>query len=255
MRSVPVVIVNARAAADLFGDARRAVGQRLRLDKEPWREIIGVVGNVRTTFFNTLEWRTEPIVYRPAAQAFSRVAPMAASFNVWVHVRGERPISAAEVRDAAFAAGSRAAVTELQPVRELVAQATKQPTFRMTLLLWFCGASLLLAAIGVYGLVAQAVAERRREIAIRIALGARPRTLIAAFVRSALVAGLAGLAIGAALAMMLARVLESLLFGVRSGDAASFAAAGVLLLVVVGCAAWLPAQRATRIDALHILRA
>ena len=255
MRSVPVAMMNARAAADLFGDPQRALGQRIRLDDESWREIIGVVGNVRTTFFNTLEWRTEPIVYRPATQTFSRVAPMAASFNVWVHVRGERPISAAEVRDAASAAGSHAAVTDLQRVPELVAQATKQPTFRMTLLLWLCGASLLLAAIGVYGLVAQAVAERLREIAIRMALGACPRTLMAAFVRSALVAGLAGLAIGAALAMMLARVLESLLYGVRAGDAASFAAAGVLLLLVVGCAAWLPALRATRVDAVHMLRA
>ena len=255
MRSVPVVIVNARAASDLFRDPRRALGQRIRLDQEPWREIVGVVGNVRTTFFNTLEWRTEPIVYRPAAQTFSRIAPMAASFTLWVHVRGERPISPAEVRDAAFAAGPRAAVTELQPGLDLVAQATQQPTFRMTLLLWFCGASLLLAAIGVYGLVAQAVAERLREIAIRIALGAHPRTVVSVFVRSALAAGVAGLAIGAAVAMMLARVLESLLYGVGSGDAASFAAAGVLLLVVVGCAAWLPALRATRVNAVHILRA
>jgi ABC-type antimicrobial peptide transport system permease subunit len=180
---------------------------------------------------------------------------MAASFSVWVHIRSDRPLSAAEVRDAAFAAGSRAAVTEVQPVRDLVAQATQQPTFRMTLLMWFCGASLLLAAIGVYGLVAQVAAERLREIAIRIALGARPRALIAAFVRSALVAGVTGLAIGAAVTMMLAPVLESLLYGVRSGDAVSFAAAGVLLLVVVGCAAWLPALRATRVDAVHILRA
>ena len=77
----------------------------------------------------------------------------------------------------------------MQPVPDLVAAATRQPTFRMTLLIWFCGASLLLAAIGIYGIVTQAVTERRREIAIRIALGAEPRALTLSFVRKAMAAG------------------------------------------------------------------
>jgi putative ABC transport system permease protein len=151
--------------------------------------------------------------------------------------------------------GSRAALLDLQRVSDLVAAATKQPTLRMTLLLWFCAASLLLAAIGVYGLVTQTVAERLREIAIRIALGARPRVVVAGFVQSALVAGLVGLGIGLAVATLLARTLESLLYGVRTGDPASIAIAAVLLLIVSGCAAWIPARRATRIDAANVLRA
>ena len=124
----------------------------------------------------------------------------------------------------------------------------------MTLLLWFCGASLLLAAIGVYGVVTQAVTERLREIAIRIALGARPYVVMVTFVRSALAAGLAGLAIGVALAMVLARTLEALLYGVRTGDPVSLTIAALLLLLVTGVAAWLPAWRATRIDAVDVLR-
>ncbi len=254
-RTAPVALLNVRAATDLFGDPHRAVGQRLRLDDETWREVVGVVGNVRTTFYNTLEWRTDPIVYRPATQALSRLDnPEASSFTLWVHIRGERPLSAAEVREAAHATAPRATVIELQRVPDLVAVATKQPTFRMTLLLWFCGASLLLAAIGVYGLVSQAVTARLREIGIRIALGAHPRDVMATFVRRALAAGVAGLAIGMALAMMLARTLESLLYGVRTGDAASLITAAVLLLAVTGLAAWLPALRATRVDAVNVLR-
>lgn len=250
-----VVVLNARAATALFGDSRRAIGQRLRLDDEPWREVVGVVGNVRTTFFNTLEWRTDPMIYRPATQGFARLGgPGATQFTMWVHVRADRPLSAAEVRDAALAAGPHALVLGLRRVPDMVAEATKQPTFRMTLLLWFCGASLLLAAIGVYGLVTQAVAERLREIAIRIALGAHPRVVVATLVRRALAAGLAGLATGVVLAMMLGRTLESLLYGVRAGDAASLSVAAVLLLVVTGLAAWVPAQRATRVDAVHVLR-
>lgn len=255
MRALPVAILNVQAAADLFGDPRRAVGQRLRLDRETWREVVGVVGNVRTTFFNTLEWRTESVVYRPAAQSFSRVAPMTASFNMWVHVRTEQPLSAKELRGASLAANPRAAVTELQRIDDAVADATKQPTLRMTLFLWFCGICLLLAAIGVYGVVTQAVTERVREIAIRIALGAHPRDVTGTFVRRALAVGAVGLGIGVVSALMLARMLESLLYGVSTADTGSLAVAGVLLLGVTGCAAWIPARRAARVDAVQVLRA
>ena len=252
----PVAVLNVRAASQLFGDPRAAIGKRLRLDDEDWREVVGVVGNVRTTFFNTLEWRTDPMVYRPAAQALMRPAdPAATQLTLWVHIRGNQSPSAVELRAAAAAVGPRAAVLTVQRVPDMVAGATKQPTFRMTLLLWFCGASLLLAAVGVYGIVTQAVAERLREIAIRLALGADPRELMMSFVRKAVLTGAAGLTIGVALSMVLARALESMLYGVRTGDAASLAIAGVFLLGVTGIAAWIPALRATRVNAVHVLRA
>jgi predicted permease len=254
-KSAAVAVLNARAATDLFGDPARALGRRIRLDEESWREVIGVVGNVRTTFFNTLEWRTDPIVYRPATQALARPTnPETASFTLWVHIRAERPPTAAEVREAALASGPRAAVIELQQVSDLVAVSTRQPSFRMSLLLWFCAVSLLLAAIGVYGLVTQAVTERLREIAIRIALGAHPRVVIGAFVRNAMAAGVVGLAIGIGLVVTFAQTLQSLLYGVRTGDAGSLAIAAVLLLAVTGVAAWVPALRATHVDAVNVLR-
>ena len=125
----------------------------------------------------------------------------------------------------------------------------------MTLLLWFCGATLLLAAIGVYGVVAQAVTERLREIAIRVALGAQPRELTLSFVRTALAAGAAGLVIGIVLSMMLAHLLASMLYGVGTGDISSLMLAGALMLIVVGVSAWLPAVRATHVSAVHVLDA
>jgi predicted permease len=250
-----VVVLNARAATQLFGGAQKAIGQRVRFDEESWCDVVGVVGNVRTTFFNTLEWQTAPIVYRPAVQSLTRLTdPEATHMTLWVHIRADRPLSAADVRDAASAAGPRAAVLSLQQVPDMVALATRQPTFRMTLLLWFCGASLLLAAIGIYGVVAQAVTERLREIAIRIALGAHPRELILSFVRKALTAGAAGLAIGVVLSMLLARVLASMLYGVRTGDVSSLMAAGLVMLAVVAVASWVPALRATRVPAASVLR-
>jgi putative ABC transport system permease protein len=254
--SAPVVVLNDRAATQLFGDARQAVGRRLKVGDDTWREVVGVVGNVRTTFFNTLEWRTAAIVYRPAMQTLSAVAdPEATQMTLWVHIRVDRALPIAEIRDAASVASPQAMVLSLQPVSDMVVAATRQPTLRMTLLLGFCGASLLLAAIGIYGIVAQAVVERRREIAIRMALGALPRALTISLIRKALMTGIAGLTIGLALSMMLARWLESMLYGVRMGDAASLTAAGLLLLAVTAIAAWLPAIRATRTTSVHILRA
>ena len=251
----PVAVLNVRAATQLFGNPAAAIGRRLRVDDGAWREIVGVVGNVRTTFFNTLEWRTDPMVYRPAAQSLSRPASLSAThITLWVHVRAERPLPAAELRQAAAAAGPRAGVVSVQPVADLVAGAMKQPTFRMTLLLWFCGGCLLLAAIGVYGSVTQAVTDRLPEIAIRLAVGADPRVLTMSFVRRAVATGAAGLAIGVALSIALARLLESMLYGVSPADAASLTLAGVVLLAVTSVAAWLPALRATRMSAVRVLR-
>jgi predicted permease len=251
----PAVILNERAARDLFGSPAAAVGQYLRLDKSQAREIIGVVGGVRSTFFNTLEWKTDPIIYRPADQAFSTLSnPTATSFGFKLHIRSDRPLAMAEVRDAILSVSPRVAVTELRTVSDMIGAATRQPAFRMTLLLWFAAASLLLAGIGMYGLVSQAVTQRLRELAIRLALGAEPARLVAAIVCRALAAAVAGLIIGGVSALALGRSLEALLYGVRPRDAASFIGAGAMLMAVTAIAALVPALRAIRMDPVTILR-
>lgn len=252
----PVMIFNARASQQIFGGPTAAVGQHVRLGNGPWREIVGVVGNVRSSFFNTLEWRTDPILYRPAAQAFAIVDnPSATSFGFSLHIRAERPLTLAEVRDAARSVSSRAAVTEMQRVNDVIGIATRQPALRMMLLFGFSIASLLLAAIGVYGIVSQAVAYRLREVAIRIAVGAAPLGIVATMARGAFVTGVAGLGIGVVAALMLSSTLEALLYGVRSHDLLSFVVACVALLVVALLAAVIPALRAVRVDPVNVLRA
>jgi predicted permease len=250
-----VLVLNARAAAQLFGDARKAVGQRLRLDQEPWREVIGVVGDTRSTFFNRMEWQSNPVVYRPSTQAFSTLnSPSATSFGLHLHIRADRPLTMAEVRKTVESVNSSAAVTEFRLVPDLVADATRQPAFRVMLLSWFAVTSLLLAAIGVYGLVAQAIQQRLRDIAIRLALGAEPGRVVAAVTRGALLAGVSGCAIGIGAAWAMAGTLERLLYGVRATDAVSFAFAVLSLLVVTALAAFIPAFRATRVDPVTVLR-
>jgi predicted permease len=252
----PVLVVNVRASQQLFGGPTAALGQRVRLGTEPWREIVGVVGDVRSSFFNTLEWRTDPIVYRPAMQAFSTVDnPSATSFGFYLHVRSNRVLSLGDVRSASASVSSRAAITELQRVSDAIGIATRQPALRMRLLFAFSIVSLLLAAIGVYGIVSQAVAYRRREVAIRIAVGAAPVGIIATVTRRVLVTAVAGLVTGVVAAFMLSSTLEVILYGVRSRDLFSFVAAGVALLGVTAIAALIPARRAIRVDPVTVLRA
>src|SRR6185503_3342844 len=108
------------------------------------------------------------------------------------HVRSNGPISLADVRRAAAAVNSQVAVTAMDTATHAVAQATQQPRFRMTLLAWFSIASLLLTAVGVYGLVAQGVARRAREIGIRVALGARATLVVGTVARGALMTAAIG---------------------------------------------------------------
>ncbi len=251
----PVAIVNARAAQQIFGGAAAAVGQHVRLGPGSWREVVGVVGNVRSAFFNTLEWRTDPILYRPAAQAFSTVGdPSAAGFGFILHIRASRPLTLTEIRDASRTVSSRAQVTELQRVTDAIGVATRQPALRMRLLFGFSLASLFLAAIGVYGVVSQAVAYRLREVAIRIAMGAKPLGIITTMTRRAVVTGIAGLGVGLVAALTLSSSLEALLYGVRPRDVLSFVVASAALLVVTLLAAIIPAWRAVRIDPVSLLR-
>jgi putative ABC transport system permease protein len=253
-KGTAVAILNTRAAEQLFGSPAAAIGRRVRLDREPWREVVGVVDSVRSTFFNTLEWQMVPIVYRPAAQSFNRLSdPTATSFSFQLHVRSDRELTLADIRLAAAAIDSQAAVTEVRTVPAMVNEATRQPAFRVSLLFGFAAVSLFLAATGVYGLVAQAVTQRRREVALRVALGARRAQVIVTVSRRAFTVTMIGFGIGIVAALMLGQALESRLYGVRPRDITSFVTAGALLLAAAALAAFVPALRATRVDPAKVL--
>jgi ABC-type antimicrobial peptide transport system permease subunit len=157
----------------------------------------------------------------------------------------------------------RFALSEIDPllplqsartVNDLYAEHTARRRFAMQLTAGFAVLALLLSALGIYALVAHSVAERRREIGIRLALGARPRTVLRQVVRSALGPAVAGAAIGAVSAFGLTRFLRSLLFGVEPTDAATFASMAALLMAIAVLAAWLPARRVMRVDPVKALR-
>jgi predicted permease len=253
--SPPVVIINELAAQRLFASTDQAIGRQIFVDRQPPREVVGVVGNTASVFFNTLEWQTNPIVYMPAAQAFSTIMnPENRTFGLSVHVRSSRPLSLADIRRAATSVDSQFAVTAMETADTAVAKATQQPRFRMTLLAWFSITSLMLTAIGVYGLVAQSVERRAREIGIRVALGARARLVVGTVARGALTTAAVGALAGCAAALALSSTLKGVIYGVDARDPASILVAVIVLLAVAALAALIPALRATRIDPIQILR-
>ena len=147
-------------------------------------------------------------------------------------------------------------LSNVRTLEEIVARSISQPRFYMSLLTVFAGVAVLLAAIGIFGVLSYAVAQRTREIGIRMALGAHERTVLGLVVREAMMMAAGGVVIGIAIALPLTRLLVAkLLFGTKPYDPLTFASVGVLLTLIALAAAYVPARRATRVDPIVALRA
>jgi predicted permease len=243
-----VVVVSERLARRFFPDAS-AIGRRLRLVNpdysSDWRTIVGVVRDVR---YQGLDDGPRPIVYTPFAQT-----PF---LWMYVHVRtvGDPMGPVGSVRAAVKAVDSRLTVASPRPMTALTAEASDDPRFRALMITTFAALAVLLAAIGLYGVVAFGVVRRTREIAIQLALGASPGAVRWQVVRGALALAAAGLVAGLLAAVWLGRLMEGLLFEVTPTDPVTLGAVAAILLSVTVIAAAVPAARATRIDPLQALR-
>jgi putative ABC transport system permease protein len=137
---------------------------------------------------------------------------------------------------------------------ELLSEAQARPRFLTLLLTLFAGVALVLAAVGIYGVISYSVAQRTSEFGIRIAMGARPSDVIGMVLGQGLMLGAIGVVLGAAGAFALTRLIRGLLFGISSFDPLTFAVMAVVLAAVTLVACWLPARRATRVDPMVALR-
>src|SRR5437762_2802210 len=229
--------------------ARGALGRRVRLgDGGEWLTVVGVVADIRQ---RGLDQEVQPMIYAPFQQErggvirfVSFVARTATPGSV---VEGIR----AEIRRAAPDLAIEGTVT----MDEAVAASVAPPRFRMLLLVLFAMTATLIATCGIYGVMAYAVAQRRREIGVRMALGAERRDVLRLVLMRALRIVVAGLIVGLAGAAGVTRVLQTFLFGVTPTDPIAFTIVTLLLMAVGLMAAWLPARRATRIDPCAALRA
>ncbi len=247
--SQPVVIVNERAARK-FWPGENPLGKKLRLAvrwlKNDEREVVGVVSDV---LFMNLNLAPEPEVYVPFAQA-----PASGAFVV---VRAASPSAFAPVFRAQMRTiipDKRSPPPEVRSMQSWIDDRLRYQRFVMILLIAFTVIAVGLAASGVYGVTSYAVAQRTREIGIRMALGAEARDVTRMILGRGIAVALAGAAAGIAGAYALSRYIATLLYGVKSTDGAVYAAAGAALVAVAVAACYLPARRATRIDPILALR-
>ncbi len=222
--------------------------------EEPARRIIGVIRDLHD---GALNGNPAPMVYIPMAQITDGITSLAARAwsLAWV-IRTEREPHAlgSPVQDELRQASGGLPVTSVRSMEEVVAQSTARQDFDAALMLIFGAVALVLAAIGIYGLMAYSVAQRRQEIGIRLALGADRRDVRTMVVSQGMRPALIGIAIGTVASLGLTRLLASFLFGVKARDPLVFVAVPMVLCAVALLAVWIPARRATRIDPVDALR-
>jgi putative ABC transport system permease protein len=209
-------------------------------------EVVGVVSDVR---YRAIETAPVPDVYLPLAQSYQ--SRMRLFVRSAVDPSALAPAIAREVR----ALDGNLPLSELKTMDDRVADAMWRTRIGAWLLSAFAGLALLLTAIGIFGVMAQAVAQRTAEIGIRMALGAQTRDVLGLVLRRAAAVTAAGIVIGAGIALLLTRLLGSLLYGVEPGDPATFVSVAALLGAIALAAGYIPARRATRVDAIAALRA
>ena len=245
--SAPVVIISDSLARHFF-PGQEPLGRRIKQsgpdNQAPFMEVVGVVGDVKYT---GLQKDTDAAYYMPYGQNFGR--------RMYVVVRTSLGAALAPaLRRAVQAADPGVTLNQVETMQETLSRAVALPRFDTVLLAAFALVALLLAAVGIYGIIAYSVAQRTHEIGVRMALGAGQGSVLGMVIRQGASLALIGILLGLSGAFALTRLLSNLLFGVSSTDPLTFAAVALGLLAVALLASFIPARRATRISPVTALR-
>jgi putative ABC transport system permease protein len=245
-RAPMVAVINETMAKRLWpnGDP---IGQRIKetSNERAWREIVGIVGSVR---HRARGEEPRPEMFVPWSQS------PAATLNLAVRTQAEPASFGAALRQAVTTTDAQLPIFELRTMEERLYDSVAQPRFRTTLLGVFAALALVMAVVGLYAVMAVSVAQRQREIGVRMALGAQQSDVLSLVVRQGMRLTLLGVGIGLAAALALSRVLHTLLFEVKATDPLTFSAIPLLLAAVALLACWFPARRATQINPMEALR-
>jgi putative ABC transport system permease protein len=266
--TVPVAILNQEAVDRYFG-GRSPLGEHVRIGdannptdplllKGRWLEIIGVAGSTKSVPYNQLAWQTRPAIYTAYGQqplvglkgSNTDYTPLTFIVRT-VHGVG---LSADSVRQAVWKTDANLPVGRIRSLGEMVAALQAQPRVRARLLTLFSSLTLLLAAIGIYGVVAQSVTQRFREIGVRMALGADRGNVARLVLREAALLAGTGIACGCLLAFFIVRLLRGLLYEIAPGNPIAYSLVAVVVLAVALLASLFPATRAASIDPVDALR-
>jgi predicted permease len=247
--AAPVAVIN-RTMADRLFAGQDPVGRRLRLvnpeRQDIWRTIVGVVDDVH---YEGLAEDVPATVYTPFSQT-----PFLWLY-VMVRTPGEPQNLVPTIRTVVPTVGPALRAANLRPMQDVINGVVAEPRLNMLLISGFALVALLLAAVGIYGVITYSVAQRVHEIGVRMALGARPPDVLRLVVREALLLAACGTALGLAAAAALTRMMSALLFGVTPHDPLTFTGGAALLLVMAVATSLVPAIRATRVEPHSALRA
>jgi putative ABC transport system permease protein len=249
--SQPVILISQRLA-EQYWPGEDPTGKRLKIgpldSPNPWLTVVGVVGNVRQA---GLYGDPRMDLYAPYAQdrrAF--IAPR----DLVLRTKGDAVSVAGAVRQAVWSVDKDQPVTNVRTMDQVFASAISQERFQALMLGLFAALALVLACVGLYGVISYAVVQRTHEIGVRMALGARSADVLRLVLRQGIGLTIVGLIIGVGVGLVATRVLTDMLFGVTPRDPLTFIGVPVLLLLVAFLACYVPARRATRIDPLVALR-
>jgi putative ABC transport system permease protein len=243
----PRVLIVSETLAHRFFPGENPLGKKLIID---WNdnlpdEIVGVVGDI---LHYGMDAQPEPIVYWPEARM-----PYSAMTIVARTAGDSMSVASAAIKEIHEMHPDQP-VSDVRSMNAVIGESVSRQRFNMLLLAVFAGVAMLLAVVGIYGVMAYGVTQRRHEIGIRVALGARRGDVVRMVMGQGLALTMAGIGIGAGAAYALTRLMKTLLFGVTATDPATFAGVALLLATVATVACYFPARRATRVDPVVALR-
>ena len=249
----PRVVLITEAAARQYFPGEDPIGKTIKLGwgRGPGKpkaggEVVGIVGDIKDAALNE---PNPPQIYMPLRQ-------WPVSFMTVVVKTSVPPASIADAARAQVAAvDANLPLSNVRTLDAVVAKSISQQRFYLTLLTAFAAVALLLAAIGIFGVLSYAVAQRTREIGIRMALGAQGRSVITLIVRQAMILVASGVALGTVAALFLSETMARMLFSIKPTDPATFVSVAAVLIAVALCASYIPARRATRVDPIVALKA
>jgi predicted permease len=244
----PVVWISENLAREYWGEPSKALGKRIGGVPGEWNEVVGVVGNVREQGLNLA---APALVYWPMAN--QRFVSRAMSYVIRSSRTGT-PAFLGELREAVWAVNRNVPLASVKTLDEIQAGSMAQTSFAMVMLAIAASGALLLALVGIYGVVSYVVTQRTHEIGIRMALGAQSRDVRSLFLRHGLALTLVGIVGGIGAAMLLTPVMSALLYGVRPTDPITYVGVAMGLGTVTLLATYLPARRASRVDPIVALR-
>ena len=249
-KSPPVAVI-AESMAKRFWPGEDPIGKRLQVDG-PWRTIVGITADVKKAGLDATD---QPQLYVPYAQLNPDLLKFIGR-GLFLAVRSSVDAASltARIRNQVRLLDPEMALTNVMTMERMLYDSVAQPRFRTWLIVIFSGLALILACIGIYGVMSYTVTQRTREMGVRIALGAGRADVMRLVLGKALGMALAGVGAGLVLSFAMTRILHSLLFGVSAHDPLTFIAVPIALTLVALLASYWPARRATRVDPMVSLR-